>query len=93
MRIGMNNKDVAFFGDVSTSEDVSAKIITASEKFVGALEGNASSATTLQTTRTINGMSFNGSANVTNYGVCGTAAEVVAKTVTVGSTFVLAEGA
>ena len=99
MRIGMNNKDVAFFGDVSTSgdistsEDVSAKIITASEKFVGALEGNASSATILETTRTINGMSFNGSANVTNYGVCGTDAAVVAKTVTVGSTFVLAEGA
>ncbi len=33
--------------------------------FVGALTGNASTATTLQTARTINGTSFNGSANIT----------------------------
>ena len=31
----------------------------------GALSGNASTATTLQTARTINGTSFNGSANIT----------------------------
>lgn len=55
--------------------------------------GNASSATILQTVRTINGMSFNGSVNVTNYGVCDTVAATAAKTVTVGSTFVLATGA
>ena len=36
-----------------------------STTFVGALTGNASTATTLQTTRTINGVSFNGSANIT----------------------------
>ena len=33
--------------------------------FAGALSGNASTATTLQTARTINGVSFNGSANIT----------------------------
>jgi hypothetical protein len=33
--------------------------------FTGALTGNASTATTLQTARTINGVSFNGSANIT----------------------------
>jgi len=33
--------------------------------FIGALTGNASTATTLQTARTINGVSFNGSANIT----------------------------
>jgi len=32
--------------------------------FIGALTGNASTATTLQTARTINGVSFNGSANI-----------------------------
>jgi hypothetical protein len=33
--------------------------------FLGALSGNATTATTLQTARTINGVSFNGSANIT----------------------------
>ena len=33
--------------------------------FSGALSGNATTATTLQTSRTINGVSFNGSANIT----------------------------
>lgn len=33
--------------------------------FIGALTGNASTATTLATPRTINGVSFNGSANIT----------------------------
>ena len=48
--------------------------------FSGALSGNASTATTLQTARTINGTSFNGSANITtaNWGT--------ARTLTVGNT-------
>jgi hypothetical protein len=37
-------------------------------------------APTLKNTRTINGVSFNGSANITNYTVCETAADVAAKT-------------
>ena len=42
--------------------------------FSGALSGNASTATTLQTARTINGTSFNGSANITtsNWGTART---------------------
>lgn len=46
----------------------------------GALSGNASTATTLQTARTINGTSFNGSANITtaNWGT--------SRTITIGST-------
>lgn len=48
--------------------------------FSGALSGNASTASKLQTARTINGTSFNGSANITtaNWGT--------ARTITVGST-------
>ncbi|MBS6502580.1 MAG: BppU family phage baseplate upper protein [Clostridium sp.] len=48
--------------------------------FTGALSGNATTATTLQTARTINGTSFNGSANITtaNWGI--------ARTITIGNT-------
>lgn len=48
--------------------------------FSGSLSGNATTATTLQTARTINGTSFNGSANITtaNWGT--------ARTITIGST-------
>lgn len=48
--------------------------------FSGSLSGNASTATTLQTARTINGTSFNGSANITtsNWGT--------ARTLTIGNT-------
>jgi len=43
-----------------------------STTFVGALTGNASTATTLQTARTINGTSFDGSANITVTAAAGT---------------------
>lgn len=48
--------------------------------FSGALSGNATTATTLQTARSINGTSFNGSANITtaNWGT--------ARTLTIGNT-------
>lgn len=55
--------------------------------------GDALVAKKLATARTINGMQFNGAANVNNYGVCETAAETVEKIVTVDSTFSLAVGA
>ena len=57
------------------------------------VSGNAGTATKLATARTINGMSFDGSAAINNYGVCSTAAGTAAKTVTVGSTFSLVTGA
>lgn len=63
----------------ATDVTLGSKNVTAS-KFTGALSGNASTATTLQTARTINGTSFNGSANITtaNWGT--------ARNITIGST-------
>ena len=69
-------------GDLMTINDTTvtlgSKTVTAS-RFSGALSGNATTATTLQTARTINGTSFNGSANITtaNWGT--------ARTLTVGN--------
>jgi hypothetical protein len=51
-----------------SSGNFSANTITAttfSGSFTGTVSGNANTATTLQTARTINGVSFNGSANIT----------------------------
>ena len=56
------------------------------------LSGNATSAGKLSTARTIDGVSFNGSANITHYGVCSTAAGTATKTVSC-SGFTLATGA
>lgn len=50
----------------------SAGLVTAVGGFSGDLTGNASTATTLQTARTINGVSFNGSANITVTAAAGT---------------------
>jgi len=47
--------------------------------------GNAGTATKLATSRTIDGLSFNGTANVSRYAVCSTAANDAAKTVTVSN--------
>ena len=63
--------------------------------FKGAVSGNAStasSATKLATKRSINGMQFDGSSNIFNYGTCSTAAGTAAKTVAL-SGFALATGA
>lgn len=49
---------------VSKSGDVMTGNLTA-PIFIGALNGNATTATTLQTARTINGVSFSGSGNIT----------------------------
>lgn len=45
------------------------------------ITGNAGTATKLATARSINGMSFDGSADVTNYAVCNTDGATAAKTV------------
>lgn len=52
-----------------------------STKFIGALTGNADTATKWATARNINGMTVDGTANRTNYGTCSTAAATAAKTV------------
>jgi hypothetical protein len=44
---------------------VTLLVTSAAGTITAALTGNASTATTLQTARTINGVSFNGSANIT----------------------------
>ena len=53
---------------------------------------NAGSATKLATARTIDGVSFNGTSNITHYGTCSTAAGTAAKTVSLTG-FTLATGA
>jgi hypothetical protein len=65
---------VADNGNITASNTITAP------SFSGSLSGNATTATTLQTARTINGTSFNGSANITtaNWGT--------ARTLTIGST-------
>lgn len=60
--------------NVRTTDSVTFANIT------GSLSGNATTATTLQTARTINGTSFNGSANIT------TSTWGTARTITIGST-------
>lgn len=69
-----------------SSGNFSADTITAT------LSGNATTATTLANTKTIDGINFNGSTNIVRYGTCSTAAATVAKTVAV-SGFVLKVGA
>ena len=66
-------------------------LLESSGGFKGSLTGNASSATKLATARTIDGVSFNGSANITHFGICSTEAATAAKVVSVAN-FVLATG-
>lgn len=49
--------------------------------FQGALNGNATTATSLQTARTIDGVSYNGSSNISHYGTTSTAATTATKIV------------
>jgi len=65
--------------DSNLTYNPATNVLTAGT-FSGALSGNATTATTLQTARTINGTSFNGSANITtaNWGT--------ARTLTIGNT-------
>ncbi len=58
----------------------------------GSLVGNASTATSLATARTIDGVEFDGSANIHHYGTCSTAAGTATKAVSVTG-FKLATGA
>ncbi|MBO5752466.1 MAG: hypothetical protein J6S69_02080, partial [Proteobacteria bacterium] len=58
----------------------------------GFCSGNSATATELETARTIDGMEFNGSANITHYGTCSTSAATAAKVVSL-SGFTLATGA
>lgn len=57
------------------------------------VSGNAGTATKLQTARTIDGISFDGSAAISHFGTCETAAGTKAKVATVDGTFSLVKGA
>lgn len=59
------------------------------------ISGNAGTATTLQTARNLDGISFNGSANIHHFAICETAAATGDKIATVedSMTFTLAKGA
>lgn len=67
--IGANSTNAFIVGNNTAGSDLltvnnSTGAVTASS-FVGALTGNASTATALQTARTISGVSFDGTANIT----------------------------
>ena len=78
---GYPTKEWLFHG--GTGDFVSPGTITA-PTFTGALNGNAGTATTLQTARTISGVSFNGSANIDIEDRLGTAIASAATT-TIGT--------
>ena len=64
----------AYFGTSTSGTGGNSGDIRTAGSFIGSLSGNASTATTLQTARTINGTSFNGSADITtaNWGTART---------------------
>ena len=65
---------------------------TFSSTIAGSINGNAATSTKLQTARTIDGISFNGSSNISHFGTCSTAAATAAKVVSCTG-FTLATGA
>lgn len=77
---GFNADRTANSTDWSVYMNITTGRLTSTAGFTGALSGNATTASTLQTARTINGTSFNGGANITtaNWGT--------ARTLTIGST-------
>jgi hypothetical protein len=88
----IGSKATLFGSGVKVNPSTSTVVATT---FQGALSGNASTASKaaqLTTARTIDGVSFNGTGNITHYGTCSTAAATAAKTVSV-SGFALVTGA
>jgi len=68
-----------------STDDMTSGILPITRGGTGNTTGNAATATKLKTVRTVDGMNFDGSANIVHFGVCETAADVAAKTVTVSS--------
>ena len=67
--LDLNSKVINGSGNIDYTGNFKASGIATATTFVGALTGNASSATILQTARTIGGVSFNGSADINLPGV------------------------
>jgi hypothetical protein len=92
---------VAFGGSVNVPQvtaDSKGRVTSAANRSITlpaaptSVSGNAGTATTLATARTIDGVSFNGSAAINHFGTCSTAAGTAAKTVSL-SGFSLVTGA
>jgi hypothetical protein len=62
--LGVSRNVMAFADNVTFAQNVTVTGSTTSGSFVGPVTGNASTATALQTARTINGTSFDGTANI-----------------------------
>lgn len=77
---------------VSASMNGSTGVWTYSSTIVGSVSGNAGTATTLQTARTINGTSFNGSANITVTAAAGTLTGTTLNATVVNSSLTSAAG-
>jgi Chaperone of endosialidase len=58
-----DSDNTAYYTDPAGTSNLSG--LTVASTITGSISGNAGTATTLQTARTINGVSFNGSANIT----------------------------
>ncbi len=67
--LDLNSKVINGSGNIDYTGNFKASGIATATTFVGALTGNASSATILQTARSIGGVSFNGSADINLPGV------------------------
>ena len=67
--LDLNSKIINGTGNIDYTGNLKISGIATATTFVGALTGNASSATILQNARTIGGVSFNGSANINLPGV------------------------
>lgn len=78
--------------NTNTDQIASTKYVDTAIANKTSITGNAGSATKLATARTIDGVSFNGTANITHFGVCNTEAATAVKTVSVTG-FTLATGA
>jgi hypothetical protein len=67
-----DSNNTAYYVDPSITSNIVG--LTVANTITGSISGNAATATTLQTARTINGTSFNGSANITtaNWGTART---------------------
>lgn len=91
--VQMNGEDVTPDSSRKVNIDVPEKVseLTNDSGFITG-SGTAAKANQLTTARTIDGVSFNGTANITHYGTCSTAAATAAKTVAVTG-FTLAAGA
>lgn len=80
---GVTKGDVGL-GNVDNTSDMNKPISTAQQAALDSKLGkteNATSATKLQTARKIDGVTFDGSSDITHYGTCSTAAGTAAKTV------------